>query len=82
MARRELFDRIGVFNTEERFNLSEGSELFSRVEHAGLTVVRIDDVLVERRLHATNKTRDTSAHMDGIMALMQRRIAQKREAGS
>ena len=82
MARRELFDRIGVFNTEERFQFSEGSELYARVEHAGLKVVRIDDVLVERRLHATNKTRDTSAHMDSIMALMQQRIAQKRGASS
>lgn len=82
LVKRELFDRIGAFSTDERFALSEGSELYSRIEHAGLPVVRIDDVLVERRIHASNKTRDTSGHMDGIMALMQQRIARKREAGT
>lgn len=81
LVRRVLFDRIGVFNEDERFAMSEGSELYSRIEHAGLSVLRIDDVLVERRLHASNKTRDTNSHMDGIMALMQQRIAKKREAG-
>ncbi len=78
LAHRTLFDRIGVFNTDAKFDFSEGSELYSRVESAGLPIVRIDDLLVERRLHATNKTRDANAHMDGIMALMQQRIAQRR----
>jgi hypothetical protein len=34
--------------------------------------------LVERRLHATNMTTNSKAHMDGIMALMKRRLDLRR----
>jgi glycosyltransferase involved in cell wall biosynthesis len=78
LARRELFDRVGGFNTSPDFQFSEGSELYSRVENAGIKPVCIDDVLVERRLHATNKTTDTKAHIDGIMSLMKRRLDLRR----
>lgn len=78
LARRELFDRVGVFNATPEFQFAEGSELYSRVENAGIKAVCIDDVMVQRRLHATNKTTNSKAHMDGIMALMKRRLDLRR----
>jgi GT2 family glycosyltransferase len=78
LIRREVFERVGSFNTSEVFEFSEGSELYSRVENAGIKSVCIDDVLLERRLHATNKTNNSNAHMDGIMALMKRRLDLRR----
>jgi hypothetical protein len=80
LARRELFESVGAFNTSSNFRLSEGSELYSRIESSGLGVVRIDDVLVERRLHASNKTINSKAHLDGIMALMKRRLDLRRDS--
>lgn len=78
LARREIFDRVGAFSTSQEFRFSEGSELYSRVENAGIKAVCIDDVLVQRRLHATNMTTNSKAHMDGIMALMKRRLDLRR----
>jgi glycosyltransferase involved in cell wall biosynthesis len=80
LIRREVFDRVGVFNTSPAFRFAEGSELYSRIENAGLGVVRINDVLLERRLHASNKTTNSKAHMDGIMALMHRRLQLRKES--
>ena len=80
LARRELFDRAGTFSTSPSYTFSEGSEIYTRIERAGLGVVRIDDVLVERRLHASNKTTDSKAHLDGIMALMKRRLDLRRDS--
>jgi glycosyltransferase involved in cell wall biosynthesis len=74
LVRREVFERVGTFNPSPTFTFSEGSELYSRIENAGIAVVRIDDVLVERRLHSSNKTANSKAHLDGIMALMKRRL--------
>jgi glycosyltransferase involved in cell wall biosynthesis len=73
LARRELFDRVGLFSPEAQCNLIEGSELFVRIERAGCEVVRIDDMLLQRRLSLSNKTADTEAHLDGIMTLLHRR---------
>jgi glycosyltransferase involved in cell wall biosynthesis len=80
LARSELFESVGAFSTSSNFRFSEGSELYSRVESSGLGVVRIDDVLVERRLHASNKTANSKAHLDSIMALMKRRLDLRRDS--
>lgn len=80
MIRRGAFDRVGMFNTSKVFEFSEGSELYSRFENAGIKAVCIDDVLLQRRLHATNMTTNSKAHMDGIMALMKRRLDLRRAA--
>jgi glycosyltransferase involved in cell wall biosynthesis len=80
LVRREVFDRVGTFNTSEGLQFAEGSELYSRLEIAGIVPVRIDDVLLERRLHTANKTTNSKAHMDGIMALMKRRLELRRSS--
>lgn len=80
MMRREVLDQVGTFSMSPNFQFAEGSELYSRIESAGLAVVRIDDVLIERRLHAANKTTNTKAHLDGIMALMKSRLNMRRNS--
>jgi len=80
LMRREVFDRVGPFNMSPNFQFAEGSEMYSRIESAALKVVRIDDVLVERRLHASNKTTNSKAHLDGIMALMKARLNLRRNS--
>jgi glycosyltransferase involved in cell wall biosynthesis len=80
LVRREAFDRIGAFNVTPQYQFAEGSEWFSRIEAAGLGVARTERMLIERRLHASNKTNDSKAHLDGIMALMKRRIDLRRDS--
>jgi len=80
LARREVFEKVGTFSSSRDLQYAEGSELYSRIEAANLSVVRIEDVLVERRLHATNKTTNAKSHMDGIMALMKRRLELRRRS--
>jgi hypothetical protein len=80
LLRREVFDVVGTFSASSNFRFAEGSELYSRVESSRLGVVRVDDVLVERRLHASNKTANSKAHLDSIMALMKRRLDLRRDS--
>ncbi len=80
LVRCEVFDRVGTFNASPAFRFAEGPEFYSRIESAGLNVLRIDDVLFERRLHASNKTNDSRAHLAGIMALMKRRLNLRRNS--
>jgi hypothetical protein len=80
MMRREVLDHVGTFSLSPNFQFAEGSEFYSRIEGAGIAVVRIDDVLIERRLHAANKTTNTKAHLDGIMALMKSRLNMRRNS--
>jgi glycosyltransferase involved in cell wall biosynthesis len=52
LARREVFERIGDFDT----GLENGAwmDWYTRVRRAGLGEVVLDDVLVRRRIHTTN----------------------------
>jgi glycosyltransferase involved in cell wall biosynthesis len=78
LLRREALNRVGRFNSTQNFRFAEGSEMYSRIESAGLTMVRIEHVLIERRLHASNKTANAQAHLGGIMALMKHRLDLRR----
>ncbi len=80
LARRELFDLAGTFNVSPECRFIEGSELFTRIENTGCAVMRIDDLLLERRLHASNHTANSRAHLDGIMTLMKRRMDLRRSS--
>jgi glycosyltransferase involved in cell wall biosynthesis len=78
LARREVFGSVGGFSEQPECHFIEGSELYLRIEHSGCTVVRTDDVLLERRLSLSNKTADSKGHLDGILTLMKRRLELRR----
>jgi hypothetical protein len=80
LARRELFERAGLFNTDPQCHFIEGSELYTRIENSGAAIVQIDDVLLERRLSLSNKTANVDEHLGGIMTLLHRRM-QLRKGG-
>lgn len=78
LARRELFERVGLFNTDPQCHFIEGSELYTRIENSGAVIVKMDDVLLERRLSLSNKTANTEQHLGGIMTLLHRRLHLRR----
>lgn len=52
LVRREAFDRVGPF--KEDVKVGEFIDWWSRAEDAGITSTSIDDVVLRRRIHATN----------------------------
>jgi glycosyltransferase involved in cell wall biosynthesis len=55
LARYELFDRVGRFNTAIRH--ADDTEWFLRVNEGGAVMELLPDVLLYRRLHYTNLSR-------------------------
>lgn len=55
LARKTLFDKIGGFNTTLRH--ADSTDWFLRVRESGAIVELLPDVLVYRRLHKTNLSR-------------------------
>jgi glycosyltransferase involved in cell wall biosynthesis len=52
LARRSLFDDVGLF--EERWSVTSDVEWFRRVYDRGIASVMLPEVLMRRRLHASN----------------------------
>ena len=52
VARRSVFDEIGVF--DPRFRISSDTDWFTRAKEAGISMVVLPDVLVQRRIHGSN----------------------------
>ena len=62
LARRELFDRAGPFDPTWR--VGDFVDWYARAEEAGMRSLMLDEVLVLRRVHKTNMTRDGAAQLD------------------
>jgi glycosyltransferase involved in cell wall biosynthesis len=52
LARRSVFDRIGVFET--RWEIAADVDWFARVKDAGLRMEVVPELLVHKRVHDTN----------------------------
>jgi hypothetical protein len=52
LVRREAFERVGEFSTELRVGV--GVDWYSRAIEHGLNEVVLPEIVLERRLHATN----------------------------
>ena len=59
LARRTLFDKLGLFNAALRH--VHDSEWFFRANERGVITELLPDVLVYRRLHQTNRSRHLAA---------------------
>jgi GT2 family glycosyltransferase len=52
LIRRPAFDRVGLF--DETLRVGEFIEWWARAQDAGLRVVTVPEVVLRRRIHATN----------------------------
>jgi glycosyltransferase involved in cell wall biosynthesis len=77
LARRALFDKVGVFDAALR--LSEDTDWFLRAVEKGVVMEILPDVLVYRRWHRTNISR-SSRHvlLKAVKASLDRRRGQDR----
>jgi glycosyltransferase involved in cell wall biosynthesis len=83
LIRRESLERVGRFATEWR--LGDFVDWHARATEAGLEATMLGDVVMLRRLHATNNTREAAAaHVDYVRiaraALHRRRSAGRRSS--
>jgi glycosyltransferase involved in cell wall biosynthesis len=74
LIRRAAFDRVGAFDTG--LAVGEFIDWFARAEDAGLRHVMLPDVVMERRVHGANLTREPVARAD--YARVVRNVAARR----
>ncbi len=79
LARRQLFDEIGVY--DEALRIGESVDWFSRARIAPF--VLLDEVYVERRLHRSNTTRIFKHdHRDYLLAAKRHLVRQRANKSS
>jgi glycosyltransferase involved in cell wall biosynthesis len=79
MARRAVFDRVGVF--DESLRVSEDTDWFARAERAGVVKHILPDVLVRRRLHGSNTSYalyNSARAREDILEVAMRNLRSKR----
>ena len=77
LAWSEVFRQVGIFNAD----LPHGNDLdwFSRAREAGVKMEMLSDVLVHRRLHENNRSRERAAtSRDTILQLLKDKIDRNR----
>ena len=77
LARRLVFDQIGVF--DERMRHAEDTDWFLRVRDSGIAVSIIDDVTLRRRIHGSNLTHNSDAQRRAFFEVLSRRMSRRRE---
>jgi len=79
LARRAVFDRVGVFDTA--LTVAPDIDWFARVKDAGLRVEVVPDVLVSKRVHDANLSNLGRATLGReVVELLRRSVARQRES--
>ena len=76
LVRREVFDRIGGFDTGLR--TGEFIDWVSRADAAGCRSAAVPDIVLRRRIHANNITRDKPSLYQDYLMVLRRKIARGR----
>ena len=78
LARREVFEAVGPFDAELAH--ADAAEWLLRCEEAGMVTELVPEVLVDRRLHRANRSRErAAASRDQFLILAKRRLDGRRE---
>jgi glycosyltransferase involved in cell wall biosynthesis len=76
LARREVFDEVGLLRTSTRHG--DQVEWFLRATDAGVSTIVMEAVLVDRRMHERSLSHTSGDVVDAWMDLVAGRIAQAR----
>jgi glycosyltransferase involved in cell wall biosynthesis len=79
VARRNIFDNVGVFNPEYRFG--ENAEWLARAKDAGISMSVLPDTLLISRIHGQNLTNHSNAMRHGILKALKASIDRQRSKG-
>jgi glycosyltransferase involved in cell wall biosynthesis len=78
LARRRVFDRVGLFDTELR--AAEDMDWFARAVDLGVSIAVLDKVLLQKRIHDRNTSVHTAENMQSMFDLLRRSSSRKRKA--
>ena len=80
LARRAVFDTVGMFDPQRR--VSEDTDWFARATDRGAVLELLSDVLVLRRLHHDNISRNISLLREGVVDAVWSTLQRRRGATS
>jgi len=76
LIRNESFLKVGLF--DEKLELGEFIDWFSRAKDRGLTYRMLDDIVLKRRIHTTNMGISKRRHLTDYTAILRAALARKR----
>ena len=76
LARRNVFEKVGGYNTDFRFG--ENAEWLSRAKDIGIKMEILDDVLLDQRLHDENQTYHLDEMRSNILKALKNSIDRKK----
>lgn len=79
LARRELLDRVGAF--DESLTVGEFVDWHDRAARAGMRSLVLDEVVLHRRLHASNHGRRTAGDRLDYVRVARAALQRRRAAG-
>lgn len=79
LAKRKVFDRVGAFNTD--FAYGSDSDWFFRVQESGTQLHVQDTVLLYKRIHENNQSRNVPDSRQDLFRLVKDSVHRKREKG-
>lgn len=80
VARREAFDRIGLFDPAIR--IANDVDWFARAKDAGVPMEVLDEVLLEKRIHDANTSSQAEVNTPDLMEVLRRSIRRQRGSGA
>lgn len=78
LARRKIFDAIGVFDTTLKHG--DDTDWFLRAEEHGAQIELLPEVLVYRRLHENNRSREWAARSQAEYLMLIKKLVERRRA--
>jgi glycosyltransferase involved in cell wall biosynthesis len=79
LARRAVFKQVGMFDPALR--RGEDTEWFARVMMKGIRYETMPDVLVERRIHEANLSRDRPPSHESVLEAIKSALDRRRQEG-
>lgn len=82
LARREVFDTVGRFSTDQ-FTIGSDIEWFARAKDSPAVMAIVDEVLIRKRIHDANVSHVAARDLNRqITSLLRASVARKRRAAS
>jgi glycosyltransferase involved in cell wall biosynthesis len=77
VVRREVHDRVGIY--DPAYRVGSDMDWFSRARDAGANILMLPDILLHRRIHDGNLSRQMDARMTSMLRMFRASIERKRQ---
>lgn len=76
LARRQLFDRVGLFDVGLR--IAADVDLFARIKDRGAPMIQLPELVLRKRVHDANLSSDAAHNNRELLGVLRRSIARQR----